>query len=80
MKKFICFILFLFSITSAESQAQPVNEHSFKISKNLTIFNSVLRELDMFYVDTLSYNKMMKSTIDNMLEKLDPYTVYLTEE
>ena len=80
MKKVICFILLLFVLNTAESQAQSVNEHSFKISKNLTIFNSVLRELDMFYVDTLSYNKMMKSTIDNMLEKLDPYTVYLPEE
>jgi carboxyl-terminal processing protease len=34
----------------------------------------------MFYVDTLSYDKMMKNTIDKMLEKLDPYTVYLPEE
>ena len=80
MKKVICFILLLFIINTAKSQTQPVNEHSFKISKNLTIFNSVLRELDMFYVDSMSYDKMMKSTIDNMLEKLDPYTVYLPEE
>jgi len=80
MKKVICFILLSFLIHTTGSYAQAANEHSFKISKNLTIFNSVLRELDMFYVDTLSYNKMMKSTIDNMLEKLDPYTVYLPEE
>jgi carboxyl-terminal processing protease len=80
MKKIICFILLSFLINTSNSYAQAVNEHSFKISKNLTIFNSVLRELDMFYVDTLSYNKMMKSTIDNMLEKLDPYTVYMPEE
>ena len=80
MKKVICFILLFFLISTSNGYAQAPNEHSFKISKNLTIFNSVLRELDMFYVDTLSYNKMMKSTIDNMLEKLDPYTVYLPEE
>ena len=80
MKKVICFILLSFLISTSNGYAQTANEHSFKISKNLTIFNSVLRELDMFYVDTLSYNKMMKSTIDNMLEKLDPYTVYLPEE
>jgi carboxyl-terminal processing protease len=80
MKKVIYLILILFCISTTSTYAQDVNEHSFKISKNLTIFNSVLRELDMFYVDTLSYDKMMKSTIDNMLEKLDPYTVYLPEE
>jgi carboxyl-terminal processing protease len=33
----------------------------------------------MFYVDTLNYDKMVKTTIDKMLEKLDPYTVYLPE-
>src|ERR1035437_6372697 len=80
MKKVSCLILILFCISTSATYAQKVNDHSFKISKNLTIFNSVLRELDMFYVDSLSYDKMMKSTIDNMLEKLDPYTVYLLEE
>src|ERR1035437_5984328 len=80
MKKVIYLILILFCISTYATYAQNVNDHSFKISKNLTIFNSVLRELDMFYVDSLSYDKMMKSTIDNMLEKLDPYTVYLPEE
>jgi carboxyl-terminal processing protease len=80
MKKIIYLILFLFCISTSATNAQKINDHSFRISKNLTIFNSVLRELDMFYVDSLSYDKMMKSTIDNMLEKLDPYTVYLPEE
>jgi carboxyl-terminal processing protease len=80
MKKVSCFILIILCVSTFATNAQNVNEHSFKISKNLTIFNSVLRELDMFYVDSLSYDKMMKSTIDNMLEKLDPYTVYLPEE
>jgi carboxyl-terminal processing protease len=80
MKKVSCLFLILFCISTSATYAQTVNDHSFKISKNLTIFNSVLRELDMFYVDSLSYDKMMKSTIDNMLEKLDPYTVYLPEE
>jgi len=80
MKKVIYFVVLFFITSTSVSYAQKVNDHSFKISKNLTVFNSVLRELDMFYVDTLSYDKMMKSTIDNMLEKLDPYTVYLPEE
>jgi carboxyl-terminal processing protease len=80
MKKVIFIPLLFLCIHAAGADAQKVNERSFRISKNLTIFNSVFRELDMFYVDTLSYDKMMKSSIDNMLEKLDPYTVYLPEE
>ena len=80
MKKISCLILLFFYINTAVSYAQKADNHSFRINKNLNVFNSVVRELDMFYVDTLSYDKMMKSTIDNMLEKLDPYTVYLPEE
>ena len=39
-----------------------------------------MRELDLFYVDTLDYDKMTKNAIDYMLNKLDPYTVYMPEE
>ena len=80
MKKISFLILLFFCISTYVSDAQQVDKRSFRISKNLNIFNSVFRELDMFYVDTLSYDKMMKTSIDNMLEKLDPYTVYMPEE
>lgn len=80
MKKIIQIILFVFCINSLGFAVSPVEVRSFRISKNLSIFNSLFRELDMFYVDTLTYDKMMKTTIDNMLNKLDPYTVYLPEE
>ncbi len=45
----------------------------------MSIFNSLFRELDMYYVDTLNYDKVVKTAIDKMLEKLDPYTVYIPE-
>ena len=77
MKKVLYLGILFFCVSI---NAQKVDQHSFRISKNLTIFNSINRELDLFYVDTLSYDKMMKSTIDKMLDKLDPYTVYLPEE
>ncbi|MDP4239909.1 MAG: S41 family peptidase [Bacteroidota bacterium] len=80
MKKIIYFILLFILFSTAAGNAQKADQQSFRISKNLTIFNSLFRELDMFYVDTLSYDKMMKNTIDKMLEKLDPYTVYMPEE
>lgn len=80
MKKIIQLVIFVFCISSFTYGATLPDQRTFRISKNLTIFNSVFRELDLFYVDTLNYDKMVKSTIDNMLEKLDPYTVYLPEE
>jgi len=80
MKKTFYLSIFFICITSTVFCTPTPQQHSFRISKNLTIFNSVFRELDIFYVDTLNYDKMVKTSIDNMLEKLDPYTVYLPEE
>jgi len=55
-------------------------ERYFEIGKNIEIFNSVFRELDMFYVDTLDIPKTVKSGIENMLKGLDPYTEYYSED
>jgi len=77
-KKFFLFLLVLgfpFFVV-----AQNNDQRTFRISKNLNIYNSLLRELDMFYVDTLNYDKLIKTSIDEMLNRLDPYTVYLPEE
>lgn len=59
---------------------QKADDRRFALSKNLDIFNSVARELDAVYVDTLDYEKLIRSGIDNMLDGLDPYTVYLPKE
>jgi len=80
MKKVFSFILFLVCFSTTLSATTAAEQRSFRISKNLSIFNSVFRELDMFYVDTLNYDKVMKTTLDQMLAKLDPYTVYMPEE
>ena len=52
----------------------------FQIAKNLDVFNSIVKELDMFYVDTLDAGKTIREGIDNMLYSLDPYTVYYPED
>lgn len=80
MKKQLYIFFLFFSLTAIVSGATPAEKRSFRISKNLTIFNSLFRELDLYYVDTLNYDKMVKTSIDNMLEKLDPYTTYMPEE
>ncbi len=51
----------------------------FEISKNLDIFNSVYRELNASYVDGTKPGQLMKTGIDAMLQSLDPYTIYYTE-
>ncbi|MBQ3781436.1 MAG: S41 family peptidase, partial [Bacteroidaceae bacterium] len=61
-------------------QDKPKEDHSFSVSKNLDIFNSLYRKLDLFYVDTLDAEKLIQTGIDAMLESLDPYTEYYADE
>ena len=56
------------------------DDRHFQIAKNLDIFNAIVKELDMFYVDTIDPNKTIREGIDNMLYTLDPYTEYFPEE
>jgi carboxyl-terminal processing protease len=51
----------------------------FKLQKNLDIFYSLIRELNAFYVDELKPDMLFKETIDDMLNELDPYTIYYPE-
>lgn len=70
-----CFASALFA-----QQKDGKKEHSFEVAKNLDIFNSLYRELDMLYVDSLDAHKLITTGIDAMLESLDPYTEYYAEE
>ena len=54
-------------------------DSNFAIAKNLDIFYTLFREMNMIYVDETDPEKMIKIAIDGMLKKLDPYTVYIPE-
>lgn len=51
----------------------------FQISKNLDIFASVYKEINLSYVDEVNTSNLMKTGIDAMLNDLDPYTQYVPE-
>jgi carboxyl-terminal processing protease len=63
----------------ASAQTQAADSY-FEISKNMEIFTSLFKELNTYYVDPVQPGKMMKKGIDEMLNELDPYTNYITEE
>ena len=56
------------------------DDRNFQISKNLDVFNSIFKELDLFYVDTINVEKMIQNGINGMLSLTDPYTEYYPEE
>jgi len=56
-----------------------IGDEFFEISKNMEIFNSLYKELNIYYVDETKPGALMKTGIDAMLKSLDPYTVYYPE-
>ena len=69
-------ILLVFTVTTAVGQNKNNN---FEISKSLDIYNNVLRQLNMFYVDEINPAELNESAINAMLDGLDPYTVFIPE-
>ncbi len=55
------------------------DQKNFEIAKNLDIFYTLVRELNLFYVDEVKPDKLIKTGIDDMLETLDPYTTFIPE-
>ena len=56
--------------------AQIVENHNSKVARNLEIFNEIYKALDLFYVDTLAADTVIRWAIDGMLMKVDPFTGY----
>src|SRR5689334_3515145 len=56
-----------------------VDDYYFEVSKNLDIFTTLFRDVNMYYVDSIQPGSLMKSGIDGMLKNLDPYTIYIPE-
>ncbi len=54
-------------------------DNYFEVSKNLDIFATLFRELNIYYVDETNPGELMKQGIDDMLGSLDPYTNYIPE-
>ena len=59
---------------------QAQKDNRFEVSKNLEIFNTLVKEVEMFYVDSVDVEKTVRRGIDAMLGGLDPYTEYYPEQ
>lgn len=55
------------------------SDKDFQIAKNLDIFVTLFREVDLYYVDEKDPEDLINSSISGMLESLDPYTTYIPE-
>jgi carboxyl-terminal processing protease len=62
----------LFSFRSAD-------DNYFEVSRNIDIFSTLFRELNIYYVDETDPSQLVRRGIDSMLAGLDPYTQYIPE-
>ena len=80
MKKNIITLFMAAAMGLAASYAVSAQSQSFKLGQWAEIHNAVLKELNRSYVDSLPIDRIMRASVDAMLEELDPYTIYIPEE
>ena len=78
MKKILTFAAAIVALSLIAGAATRNNKA--EISRNLDIFNSLYKELQTFYVDTIDASKSITTAIDAMLDDIDPYTEYIPQD
>ena len=79
-KKITLIILILLTAGIGLISFNNNDQKNFEIAKNLDIYFTLFNELNTFYVDEIDPSELVKSSIDEMLISLDPYTNYISEE
>jgi carboxyl-terminal processing protease len=72
--------LVLVSTIALVAFVAPPAEKYFEIAKSLDIFSTLFKEVNAYYVDEVDPKKLIDQGINGMLENLDPYTVYISED
>ncbi|MCH5226898.1 MAG: S41 family peptidase [Muribaculaceae bacterium] len=75
-------ILFLsvLSVLTSFAQTTPSPSHDISVSRNLTTFSSIVKELEMNYVDTIRPQEAFGAAIEAFLSTVDPYTEYYSSD
>lgn len=77
MKRIAFLLLCCYALIGVQAQNK---NHNFNVAKNIDVFTNIYQSLDMMYVDTLDANQVIGNGIEAMLNSLDPYTIYYTQE
>ena len=77
MRRFGLFSTIVFILLSAHAYGQSQN---FKNGETIEIHNAIIKELINSYVDTVKLDEILTYGIEAMLNRLDPYTIYIPEE
>lgn len=72
-RSFIAALLLVLALPAPGATRSPKSE----VARNLDIFNALVKELQLHYVDTIDVEKAINTAITAMLGQLDPYTEYM---
>ncbi len=78
MKRIYIFLLSVGLCLAVRAQQQGT--HMADVARNLQVFDEIYRQLDAYYVDTLSADTTMQWAIEGMLRRVDPFTSYYRED
>ena len=76
MKRILGIIAIILCIGAAIAANDSRGERKDRFSRKLGTFNTIVKELQTNYVDTLDANTIMDKTIGALLYQIDPYTEY----
>ena len=79
MKKLLISLSLCFSVAAAFSQ-KPAPSHDVSVSRNLSTFNTIVKELELNYVDSIRPSEAFGAAIAAYLSTVDPYTEYYSAE
>lgn len=68
------------SAQNVELSSPESKDQNLEIAKSMEIFFNLFTSVNMMYVDSTDPDKMITTAIDAMLEELDPYTEYISEQ
>ena len=80
MKRYQILTLAACAMFMLSSHALFSQSKSFKLGQWTEIHNSIIKELNRSYVDSLPVDRIMRAGVNAMLDDLDPYTEYIPEE
>ena len=70
------FTLLLILATLPAITVKADEKHKFQLSRQISIINAIIKDLNLFYVDSIMPEILINKSIDAMLGNLDPYTEY----
>lgn len=79
MKKRILSLLFVL-IAISTTNVKADDKHKFHLSRQVQIINAIIKDLNLFYVDSIMPEIMITKGINAMLTNLDPYTQYYPKD